>query len=261
MIVCDAFHDACGMPFGFRSPEPRSIRLQPQHSQPITRRCFRPRPSLYMFLEGHPEAQKPHQELKTESETVENFNENCWTCECRKQRKMAHHKSKVSVDKLKKQTREADPTPEVTKAKNIPAQAVEKADDLKFSLRLNVEGFEPDDLQVRIKDKWLEIDAKCEEKNESNGTYSFRQLRRRFALPDHVNPDLVKSFLNKDGYLSIEASPPESASASQQDDSGKAEPLPVDSTNSEGGTSVQAVSVTTEVANVANSSTEQCPAA
>jgi HSP20 family molecular chaperone IbpA len=75
-----------------------------------------------------------------------------------------------------------------------------------FEVDLDVHGFSPSDLNVSIKDDFLTVEGKHEERSEDGSSFSSRQFKRSFRIPGNVQVDRFKSKLAKDGRtLKIEA--------------------------------------------------------
>ncbi|XP_028409709.1 heat shock protein beta-1-like isoform X2 [Dendronephthya gigantea] len=84
-----------------------------------------------------------------------------------------------------------------------PALGVDETDDTKLSLKFNLAGYKPEEVNVRVKGKELMVSA--EHKMEEEGHFTHRQFRRRISLPTEVDVNSLISRFGKDGVLSIEA--------------------------------------------------------
>uniref|UniRef100_A0A023FQA5 Putative small heat shock protein ii n=2 Tax=Amblyomma TaxID=6942 RepID=A0A023FQA5_AMBCJ len=73
----------------------------------------------------------------------------------------------------------------------------------KFQLQLDVSQFKPEDVKVSLSGNQLTVRARSEVK-EGESTY-VREFSHSVTLPDDVDPDTVRSLLQADGSLSIEA--------------------------------------------------------
>ncbi|XP_077513363.1 heat shock protein hsp-16.2-like [Amblyomma americanum] len=73
----------------------------------------------------------------------------------------------------------------------------------KFQLQLDVSQFKPEDVKVSLSGNQLTVRARSEAK-ESESTF-VREFSHSVTLPDDVDPDTVRSLLQADGSLSIEA--------------------------------------------------------
>jgi len=82
-----------------------------------------------------------------------------------------------------------------------------KEDDSKFEVSVDTHGYKPEDLQVRIKDNMVTIEAKNEEKKEETNSksYSAKHFSRSFTLPQGCKAQSVTSNLSKDGLLLVTA--------------------------------------------------------
>lgn len=72
-----------------------------------------------------------------------------------------------------------------------------------FDLKLDVQHFEPEEINVKTVDNSIIVEAKHEEKKDSDSSYISRQFVRRYELPKEFNPEQVVSSLSSDGILSI----------------------------------------------------------
>ena len=58
--------------------------------------------------------------------------------------------------------------------------------DNSYGINVNVDGFQPKDLNVSLKDGLLTITGKHEEKSQDGNRFSSRQFTRSYRLPEHV---------------------------------------------------------------------------
>lgn len=84
-----------------------------------------------------------------------------------------------------------------------PALGVDETDDTKLSLKFNLAGYKPEEVNVRVKGNELMVAA--EHKVEEEGHFTHRQFKRRISLPDEVDVNTLVSKFGKDGVLSIQA--------------------------------------------------------
>ena len=78
--------------------------------------------------------------------------------------------------------------------------------DNSYGINLNVDGFQPKDINVSLQDDVLTVTGKHEEKSEDGSRFSSRQFTRSYRLPEHVQQEQMKSVLAADGRtLKIEA--------------------------------------------------------
>lgn len=78
------------------------------------------------------------------------------------------------------------------------------SDKNKFQLNLDVKHFSPDEISVKTADNYIIVEGKHEERKDEHG-YISRQFKRRYALPNECNPEMVESKLSSDGVLTITA--------------------------------------------------------
>lgn len=76
------------------------------------------------------------------------------------------------------------------------------SDSEKFQINVDVQHFAPDDITVKVKDGFITVEGKHEEKQDAHG-YISRQFVRRYALPQGCLPDTVQSKLSSDGVLTV----------------------------------------------------------
>ncbi|KOC70256.1 Protein lethal(2)essential for life [Habropoda laboriosa] len=79
-----------------------------------------------------------------------------------------------------------------------------KADKDKFQVILDVQQFKPDEINVKVADRCVIVEAKHEEKQDEHGWIS-RQFTRKYIIPEQCDIDQVTSTLSSDGMLSITA--------------------------------------------------------
>ncbi|KAF3429016.1 hypothetical protein E2986_10393 [Frieseomelitta varia] len=77
-----------------------------------------------------------------------------------------------------------------------------KADKDKFQVILDVQQFKPEEINVKIVDKFVVVEGKHEEKQDEHGWIS-RQFSRRYMIPEQCDIDQVTSSLSSDGVLNI----------------------------------------------------------
>lgn len=73
-----------------------------------------------------------------------------------------------------------------------------------FKVNLDVQQFKPEEINVRLQDNFLVVEAKHEERQDKHG-YVSRHFTRRYKLPDNVDVEKIKSSLSSDGVLSLTA--------------------------------------------------------
>lgn len=69
-------------------------------------------------------------------------------------------------------------------------------------MSLDVQQFKPDEITVKVVDKFIVIEGKHEEQQDEHGFIS-RQFTRKYFIPEQCDIDAVKSSLSSDGVLSI----------------------------------------------------------
>ncbi|XP_022303725.2 major egg antigen-like isoform X1 [Crassostrea virginica] len=75
--------------------------------------------------------------------------------------------------------------------------------DKRFRVEIDIEDFNPEDLNVKTVDKKLVISARKEER--IGARTSTKELNREFSLPDTVDPMSIKAFFSDSGKLLVEA--------------------------------------------------------
>lgn len=85
---------------------------------------------------------------------------------------------------------------------NGPASPPVNKDD--FQVVLDVQQFEPHEIEVKVVDNYLVITAKHEDKRDEHGWVS-RQFVRKCKLPENSNLEQLTSKLSSDGLLTIVA--------------------------------------------------------
>ena len=78
------------------------------------------------------------------------------------------------------------------------------ADKNKFAVTLDVNQFHPEEINVKVIDNHIIVEAKHEEKEDEHGWIS-RQFTRKYLVPNQCDIDNVESRLSSDGVLTITA--------------------------------------------------------
>ncbi|XP_011298419.1 protein lethal(2)essential for life [Fopius arisanus] len=78
------------------------------------------------------------------------------------------------------------------------------ADKNKFQVILDVQQFKPEEINVKVVDKCVVVEAKHEEKQDEHGWIS-RQFVRKYMIPEQCEIEQVSSSLSSDGVLTITA--------------------------------------------------------
>ncbi|KAG0431600.1 hypothetical protein HPB47_021654 [Ixodes persulcatus] len=85
-----------------------------------------------------------------------------------------------------------------------PASEVSLTPD-NFALKLDVRGFVPEEISVKTVGNSVEVHARHEEKDPEGRGFVMREFRRKYTLPDDVDPESVTSQLTGRGLLAVEA--------------------------------------------------------
>uniref|UniRef100_A0A6B0V0M8 Putative heat shock hsp20 protein n=1 Tax=Ixodes ricinus TaxID=34613 RepID=A0A6B0V0M8_IXORI len=85
-----------------------------------------------------------------------------------------------------------------------PASEVSLTPD-NFALKLDVRGFVPQKISVKTVGNSVEVHARHEEKDPEGRGFVMREFRRKYTLPDDVDPESVTSQLTGRGLLAVEA--------------------------------------------------------
>lgn len=96
------------------------------------------------------------------------------------------------------------PWGELLRNSNEGGTSTVKADKDKFQVILDVQQFKPEEINVKVVDKCVVVEAKHEEKQDEHGWIS-RQFVRKYMIPEQCNIDEVSSNLSSDGVLTITA--------------------------------------------------------
>ncbi|KAF7989312.1 hypothetical protein HCN44_007986 [Aphidius gifuensis] len=84
------------------------------------------------------------------------------------------------------------------------ATSTVKPDKDKFQVILDVQQFKPEEIEVKVIDKFITVDAHHEEQQDEHGWIS-RKFQRKYLIPDDCDPALIKSALSSDGVLTLTA--------------------------------------------------------
>ncbi|XP_012270089.1 protein lethal(2)essential for life [Orussus abietinus] len=82
--------------------------------------------------------------------------------------------------------------------------SVVKADKDKFQVALDVQQFKPEEVNVKVVDKYVVVEGKHEEKEDEHGMIS-RHFMRKYMIPEQCDVEKVSSTLSSDGVLTITA--------------------------------------------------------
>ncbi|XP_071862786.1 protein lethal(2)essential for life [Bombus fervidus] len=72
----------------------------------------------------------------------------------------------------------------------------------KFRVDLDVQQFAPEEINVKVVDRFVTVEASHEEREDEHGWIS-RQFTRKYIIPEQCDIDQVSSKLSSDGILSI----------------------------------------------------------
>ncbi|XP_003701665.1 protein lethal(2)essential for life [Megachile rotundata] len=78
------------------------------------------------------------------------------------------------------------------------------ADKDTFKVILDVQQFKPEEISVKLVDRFIVVEAKHEEKRDEHGFIS-RQFVRKYLLPEQVDENELASNISSDGILTISA--------------------------------------------------------
>ena len=78
------------------------------------------------------------------------------------------------------------------------------SDKDKFQVTLDVQQFKPNEIDVKVVDRYVVINAKHEEKRDEHGWIS-REFTRKYLIPEQCEVEKVVSKLSSDGVLTISA--------------------------------------------------------
>lgn len=81
-------------------------------------------------------------------------------------------------------------------------RSVEKSDDFIFSL--DVQHFAPEEIQVKVADDHIIIEAEHVDRPDEHG-YISRYFKRRCRIPDGFDKEAIMSKLSSDGILTVRA--------------------------------------------------------
>ncbi|XP_035728894.1 protein lethal(2)essential for life-like [Vespa mandarinia] len=73
-----------------------------------------------------------------------------------------------------------------------------------FKVILDVHQFKPEEISVKVVNRYLVVEGKHEERRDEHG-FIARQFVRRYLLPNQVDADKVSSYISTDGILTITA--------------------------------------------------------
>jgi crystallin alpha B len=74
----------------------------------------------------------------------------------------------------------------------------------RFEVKMDVQQFAPEELNVKMVDKFVIVEAKHEERPDEHG-FIARHFVRKYAVPDDVKLDTITCNLSSDGVLELSA--------------------------------------------------------
>lgn len=87
-------------------------------------------------------------------------------------------------------------------------KACAKPSEKGFEVTFDVSAFKPEEINVKVKDREIQVDGKHEEREDDIGIVS-RNFSRRFNLPEEFDADTIATFLSTEGKMTIKASKPQ----------------------------------------------------
>jgi len=92
---------------------------------------------------------------------------------------------------------------------------IEYVDDT-YKILVNVQDYDPEELEVKTTGTTVFVKAKHEEKLSDGRSFSTKSFDQSFTLPKGLNPDDISSGLSKDGILTISAPLPSSVKKTER---------------------------------------------
>lgn len=77
------------------------------------------------------------------------------------------------------------------------------AGEQKYKVHLDLREFKPEDIKVTVRGRQVQVQARKSVKTDSGSM--LKEYVHEFTVPEEVDPDLIRSLLQKDGWLQIEA--------------------------------------------------------
>nr|XP_040572340.1 protein lethal(2)essential for life-like [Lepeophtheirus salmonis] len=126
-------------------------------------------------------------------------------CSCRT-RNTIEQKEEKEIKESREQQESKDTNEALNHFINKDNQVMQIKDEKdKLEITLDTQQFEPEEVQVYVKDGYIHVEAKHEESSENGDKYSAQQWVRRYALPKNTLPETVVANLSSDGLLMITA--------------------------------------------------------
>ncbi|XP_028167021.1 alpha-crystallin B chain-like [Ostrinia furnacalis] len=79
------------------------------------------------------------------------------------------------------------------------------SDDKKFEINMNVKRFKPDELRVKVKNRYILVEGHHKENNDNRQKFMANHFVQRFVLPLGSKQEEVTAILKENGILSITA--------------------------------------------------------
>ncbi|CAF4861697.1 unnamed protein product [Pieris macdunnoughi] len=79
------------------------------------------------------------------------------------------------------------------------------SDSEQYLVRLSVRTYKPDELKIKVKNRYMIVEGKHKLKNEDDKRYIANHFMQRFILPPGTRQEELKAVLNEKGILSISA--------------------------------------------------------
>ena len=68
-----------------------------------------------------------------------------------------------------------------------------------------MKGFKPEDIKVKLNDRTVTVSAKMEKASEDGAERLYKEVTKKYTLPENADLQKMKSIVTEDGYLRIEA--------------------------------------------------------
>ncbi|KAJ8679694.1 hypothetical protein QAD02_015481 [Eretmocerus hayati] len=94
------------------------------------------------------------------------------------------------------------PWGELLRRENDGGLSTLKADKDSFQAVLDVQQFSPEEINVKVVDKYILVEGSHEEKQDEHGWIS-RKFTRKYLIPEQCNLEKAESRLSSDGVLTI----------------------------------------------------------
>jgi len=98
------------------------------------------------------------------------------------------------------------PSGHLNQLSSIRPRIIQEGDQQKCLVNLRMgHDFAPEDLKIRVNNNVVTVDAKKRDQSQDGNHQVYQEVCRRFTLPEGVNAREVKSHLDHNGVLRIEA--------------------------------------------------------